>query len=118
MYFFLKARLLCTSLIISGILPKIKPINEYFVCIGYDVYKNFKRLPKRTIPINAPIPKGRRYKKFFLKSLKRFRTLLTSLSYIPKITQKTPLLIPGSIAPAPIHIPLKISLIKLKLFIH
>ena len=56
------------------------------------MYKNFKRLPKRTIPINAPIPKGRRYKKFFLKSLKRFRECkyfeYKSLSIIEKVRNK------------------------------
>ena len=57
------------------------------------------------IPIPAPIINGVRNFELFLRSLKKFKILSKSFSYIPKITQSTPLLIPGRIAPAPIAIP-------------
>ena len=53
------------------------------------------------IPIPAPIINGVRNFELFLRSLKKFKILSKSFSYIPKITQSTPLLIPGRIAPAP-----------------
>lgn len=44
---------------------------------------------------------------FFFTSLKKCKTDSSNFSYKPKITQKTPLLTPGRIAPIPIKIPTK-----------
>ena len=66
---------------------------------------------KINTPIPAPIIIGIRNCKFSLGDLKKSSTLFKSFSYIPKITHKTPLLIPGKIAPDPIKIPLKILII-------
>ena len=61
----------------------------------------------------APIANGRRYKKFFLKSLKIEEQDSNNLSYIPKITQNTPELTPGKIAPKPISSPMNKFLKKI-----
>ena len=45
--------------------------------------------------------------KLFLKSLNNPIIESINLSYIPKITHITPLLTPGSMAPAPNNIPIK-----------
>ena len=58
------------------------------------------------MPINKPIIIGKRNFKLFLTLVKKPKTLSTIFSYKPKITQITPLLIPGKIAPAPIKNPL------------
>ena len=57
--------------------------------------------------VQETLPPQQQNLKLFLVSLKKFKTLFTSFSYIPNITHKTPLLIPGSIAPAPIKIPIQ-----------
>lgn len=91
----------------AGNVPKIKPINAKHDCILKVKKKYFKIFPNNIIPITAPKKIGTRNRRLFFKSLKRLVMLFTSFSYIPKITQKTPLLIPGIIAPAPIKIPIK-----------
>jgi len=50
---------------------------------------------------------GHKNKKFFLTFLKKCKTVTTIFSYKPKITKKTPLLTPGSMAPVPIRKPIK-----------
>ena len=90
-----------------GIHPIINPINANLVCIGKLLKRYFRILPNNNIPVTPPRPIGSKNLKFVLKSLKIFKTLFINFSYKPKITQRTPLLIPGSIAPAPIAIPFK-----------
>lgn len=63
-------------------------------------------------PIKTPTTIGSKNLKLFFMSLKKYKMLFNNFSYIPKITQKTPLLIPGKIAPAPIAIPLKHEIMK------
>lgn len=89
----------------AGILPRIRPIKINFICIGYAKNKYFKIFPNRIIPIIIPNPIGKRYLKFSFIFLKKFKTQFNSFSYMPKMTHKTPLLIPGKIAPAPIKMP-------------
>jgi hypothetical protein len=91
----------------TGILPRIRPIKQKLVGAGKVLNKVFKIFPNKNTPIIPPSPIGKRYRKFFLKSLNKFEIESISLSYIPIITQITPLLIPGSIAPAPSRIPIK-----------
>lgn len=85
-----------------GISPNINPIKASLVCIGKVLNKYFKILPNAKTPMKIPKDMGKRNKKCSLKFLNKFKTLFTSFSYIPKITHKTPLLMPGSMAPAPI----------------
>ena len=66
-----------------------------------------KTLLNKKIESNAPRTIGHKNKKFFLILLKKCNILSTIFSYKPNITKKTPLLIPGKIAPAPINIPIK-----------
>lgn len=61
----------------------------------------------KKIPTKAPETIGNRKSVFFFISLKKCKTALSNFSYKPKITQKTPLLIPGRIAPAPTKMPTK-----------
>ena len=63
--------------------------------------------PNKKTPIIPPRASGHKNEKFFLKSLNKLKIESTSLSYIPIITQITPLLIPGRIAPEPSSIPIK-----------
>ena len=101
-------------LINIGMLPKIRPINPKLVCVGKVLKSDFNILPNKNTPTTPPKPIGNKYKKFCLKFLNKLNTELISLSYIPKITQITPLLIPGSIAPAPSNKPTKKSNILFK----
>ena len=48
---------------------------------------------------------GNKNFKFSFIFLKNPKKAFINFSYIPKITHKTPLLIPGKMAPAPIKIP-------------
>ena len=63
-------------------------------------------LLNKNIESSEPKTIGHKNKKFFLISLKKCKTQSTNFSYKPKITQNTPLLTPGKIAPAPINIPI------------
>ena len=54
-----------------------------------------------------PIAIGSKKDKLFLKFFNNPKQASINLSYIPVITQMTPLLTPGSMAPAPINIPIK-----------
>ena len=103
-----------TFLTNKGILPKISPIKQKLVWVGKVEKSAFKILPNKNTPIMPPKPIGSKYKKFFLKFLNRLNIESINLSYIPKITQITPLLTPGSIAPAPSSIPIKKSNILFK----
>lgn len=64
------------------------------------------------MPTKAPKHIGNKNLKLFFISLKNDNILSSSFSYSPVTIQITPLLMPGSIAPAPINIPL-IKLTKL-----
>ena len=66
------------------------------------------------MPNKTPSAIGKINLKFCLIFLKKFKIQFIKFSYIPKMTHKTPLLIPGKIAPAPIKIPLIKSLKKRK----
>ena len=92
----------------TGSEPKINPINKNLQIFSYLKNAIFIKFPNRKIPINPPIANGSKYKKFFLKFLKIDEQAFKSLSYIPKITQNTPELTPGKIAPKPINKPTKI----------
>ena len=83
-------------------------MNSEFVCNGNLYNKKFNILLKIKKPRQIPIKIGKRNLKFSLGALKKSNTLFNNFSYIPNITHKTPLLIPGKIAPEPINIPLKI----------
>jgi len=69
------------------------------------VKASFKILLNKRTPIRVPRMIGSKNLVFFLISLKKNNTEFIIFSYIPKITQKTPLLIPGKMAPHPIKIP-------------
>ena len=103
-----------TFLTNRGILPNISPIKQKLVWAGKVEKSVFNILPNKNTPIIPPKPIGSKYKKFFLKFLNKLNIASISLSYIPKITQITPLLTPGNIAPAPSNIPIKKSNILLK----
>lgn len=90
-----------------GMLPKISPIKQKLVCVGKLSNKACRMFPKRSTPIIPPKTIGNKNKKFFLKFLNRPNIEFISLSYMPNITQSTPLLIPGRIAPAPSNMPIK-----------
>ena len=94
-----------------GMLPKISPIKQKLVCVGKLSNKTCKIFPKRSTPIIPPKAIGNKNKKFFLKFLNKPNIEFISLSYIPNITQSTPLLIPGRIAPTPSNMPIKKFLI-------
>ena len=98
----------------SGMLPRIKPIKQKLVWTGNILNKVFSIFPNKNTPTKPPTASGNKKVKFFLKSLNKLKIEAISLSYIPVITQITPLLTPGSIAPAPINIPIKKSLILCK----
>ncbi len=91
-------------------LPKIKPIKQKLVCVGNLLNKYSKIFPNKNTPTTPPRKMGKRNKKFFLKFLNKPITEFINLSYIPNITQSTPLLTPGRIAPAPSNMPIKKSL--------
>lgn len=103
-----------TFFISIGMLPKINPIKQKLVWIGNVLNNPFKILPTQKTPMIPPRAIGKMYKKFFLKFLNNPKSELINLSYIPSITQITPLLIPGSMAPAPNNIPIKKSWIFFK----
>ena len=103
-----------TFLTNRGILPSISPIKQKLVWVGKVEKSVFNILPNKNTPIIPPKPIGSKYKKFFLKFLNKLNIASISLSYMPKITQITPLLTPGNIAPAPSSIPIKKSNILLK----
>lgn len=104
-----------TFLTNRGILPNISPIKQKLVWAGKVEKSVFNMLPNKNTPIIPPKPIGSKYKKFFLKFLNKLNIESMSLSYIPKITQITPLLTPGSIAPAPSSNPIKKSNILFKI---
>lgn len=106
-YFNLKVCSEFTFFINAGMLPSIRPIKQKLVGAGKVLNKVFKIFPNRNTPIIPPSPIGKRNRKFFLKSLNKFKIESINLSYIPIMTQITPLLMPGSIAPAPSIIPIK-----------
>lgn len=110
-YLILNVRSVFIFFIKIGILPKIKPIKQNLVCAWKLLKKNFNTLLTAKTPKNPPTAIGNKYIKFFLKFLNNPNIESTNLSYIPNITQSTPLLIPGSIAPLPNNIPTKNLLI-------
>ena len=59
------------------------------------------------IPIIPPVKRGNKNLKFSFIFLKNPKIEFIKFSQMPKITHKTPLLIPGRIAPAPNNIPFK-----------
>lgn len=69
--------------------------------------KKFKMLPQIKTPTRTPNAIGNRNLKFCLMSLKKLVIEFMIFSYKPKTTHKTPLLIPGKIAPIPIVMPTK-----------
>ena len=94
-------------LIRIGMLPKISPIKQKLVGVGKRSNKDFNIFPNKNTPTSPPRVMGNKYRKFFLKPLNKPNKESMSLSYIPNITQRTPLLIPGRIAPAPSNMPIK-----------
>ena len=76
--------------------------------------KHFNILPSKRTPMAPPIAIGSKKDKLFLKFFNNPKQASINLSYIPVITQMTPLLTPGSMAPAPINIPTKKILIFFK----
>ena len=73
-------------------------------------------MPNDITPKNVPINIGNKNLKFSFTLEKKFKIEFKSFSYIPKITHKTPLLIPGSIAPEPMKNPIIKFFIKNILF--
>lgn len=96
-----------TFLMRIGILPKIKPIKQKLVWVGKRSNNAFNIFPNKSTPITPPIKIGNKNEKFFLKFLNNPKIEFINLSYIPNITQRTPLLTPGRIAPAPSNMPIK-----------
>ena len=78
----------------AGTPPSINPIIQKQVCMLKDVNRNFSMFPNKIMPIKTPNIIGKRNFRFFFQSLKKFKIEFTNVSYIPNITQNTPLLIP------------------------
>lgn len=96
-----------TFFISIGMLPSINPMKQKETYSGNFSNSVCSIFPNKNTPSPPPQTIGKRYVKFSLKFLNSPNIEFINLSYIPSITHITPLLIPGSIAPAPSSIPVK-----------
>ena len=85
----------------------MSPIKQKLVCVGKCSKSAFNIFPNKNTPRIPPRKIGNKNEKFFLKFLNNPKRELINLSYNPNITQITPLLTPGRIAPAPNNIPIR-----------